>query len=93
VPALDNSLAVSVFAEDYTRTLAHGIAFTELLSATPAWTQTRDYSAYARVGVVFPVYKRLGFNVNAIDSFLNDPPPAFKKNSVQLTIGIAYTLP
>jgi uncharacterized protein DUF481 len=93
VPALDHSLAVSVFAEDYARTLVHGIALNEQLSVTPAWTQTQAYSAYASVGLVFPVYKRFGFTVNAIDSFLNDPPPAFKKNSVQFTTGISYTLP
>ena len=92
-PAMKHSLAVSVFAQDYTRTLLHGIAFNEQLSATPAWTHTRDYSAYASAGLVFPVYKRFGFNVQAIDSFLNDPPPAFKKNSVQFTTGITYTLP
>jgi hypothetical protein len=93
VPASNQSLAVSVFAQDYARTLVHGIAFSEQLSATPAWTQTRSYSAYASAGLVFPVYKRFGFNVHAIDSFLNDPPPTFKKNSVQFTTGISYTLP
>ena len=93
LPSQSHSLAVSVFAEDYTRTLAHGIAVNEQLSVSPAWTQMRDYSAYASVGVIFPVYKRFGFTVNAIDSFLNDPPPAFKKNSVQFTTGISYTLP
>jgi Protein of unknown function, DUF481 len=89
----DHGLAVSVFAEDYARTLMHGIALKEQLSATPAWTDFTAYSTYASVGVVIPVYKRFGFNVNAIDSFLNDPPPAFKKNSVQFTTGITYTLP
>ena len=93
VPGPDHSLAVSVFAEDYARKLVHGIALDELLSVTPAWTQTQAYSAYASVGLVFPVYKRFGLNVNAIDSFLNDPPPAFKKNSFQFTTGITYTLP
>ena len=88
-----HSLANSIFAEEYTRTFVHGIAFKEQLSASPAWTDFVAYSTYASVGVVIPVYKRFGFNVNAIDSFLNDPPPAFKKNSVQVTTGITYTLP
>ena len=87
------NLAGSIFTEDYVRAFAHGIAFKEELSASPAWTQVRAYSAYASAGLVFPVYKRLGFGVNAIDSFLNDPPPTFKKNSVQFTTGITYTLP
>ena len=45
------------------------------------------------MGIVLPVYKRFGVGVNAIDSFLNDPPPGFQKNSVQFTTGITYTLP
>ena len=65
----------------------------EQLSASPAWNHDQAYSTYASVGLVFPVYKRFGFDVNAIDSFLNDPPPGFKTNSVQFTMGIAYTLP
>ena len=93
VPSEGHSLANSIFTQDYTRTFFHGIALKEQLSASPAWTDFVAYSTYASVGVVIPVYKRLGFNVNAIDSFLNDPPPAFKKNSVQLTTGITYTLP
>jgi Protein of unknown function, DUF481 len=88
-----HSLANSIFTQDYTRTFVHGIVLKEQLSASPAWTDFVAYSTYASVGVVIPVYKRLGFNVNAIDSFLNDPPPMFQKNSVQFTTGITYTLP
>ena len=89
----DQNLINSVFSQDYARTFAHGIVFNEQVSASPAWNETRAYSTYAQVGLVFPVYKRFGFNVNAIDSFLNNSPPGFKKNSVQFTAGIAYTLP
>jgi hypothetical protein len=89
----NQNLANSVFAEFYTLKFAHGIALNQQLSANPAWTNTRAYSAYASVGITFPVYKRFGFNTNVIDSFLNNPPPGFKKNSVQFTTGLAYTLP
>ena len=82
----------SIFTEDYVRTFAHGIALKQEISGSPAWTQVRAYSAYASVGVIIPVYKRFGFSVNAIDSFINDPPPTFQKNSVQFTMGISYTL-
>lgn len=93
VASLSHNLINSVFAENYTRTFVHGIALTQQLSASPAWNQSNAYSAYASAGLVFPVYKRFGFNVNAIDSFLNDPAPGFKKNSVQFTTGVTYTLP
>ena len=89
----NQNLITSVFSQDYMRTFAHGIVLNEIVSASPAWNQTKAYSTYAEVGLVFPVYKRFGFTVNAIDSFLNDPPPGFKKNSVQFTTGVTYTLP
>jgi len=88
----DHDLANSVFTEEYTRTFAHGLALHELGSVSPAWTDETAYSAYASVGLILPVYKRFGVNVNAIESFLNDPPPMFRKNSVQITTGITYTL-
>jgi hypothetical protein len=39
-----------------------------------------------------PVYKRLSLAITALDTFLNDPPPGFKKNSFQFTTGLTYTL-
>jgi hypothetical protein len=60
---------------------------------SPAWNDLHAYSAYGSVGMLLPVYRRLGFGANLIDSYLNDPPPGFKKNSVQFAIGISYTLP
>jgi hypothetical protein len=89
----NQNLLTSVFAEFYTVKFAHGIALNQQLSASPAWTNTRAYSAYGSVGITLPVYKRFGFNANVIDSFLNNPPPTFKKNSVQFTTGLSYTLP
>ncbi len=91
--ASNQNLIGSTFAEHYSRTLPHGILFTELLSATPAWNNTRAYSAVANAGLTLPVYKRLSLAVNSIDTFLNDPPPGFKKNSFQFTTGVTYTLP
>jgi hypothetical protein len=90
---LNQNLANSIFTETYSKKFAHNIALKEEASANPAWTNTRAYSSYASVGITFPVYKRFGFNSNIIESFLNNPPPGFKKNSIQFTTGIAYTLP
>jgi hypothetical protein len=92
VSSQNQNLLDSVFAEFYKLKFAHGIALNEQLAASPAWTNTRAYSAYGSVGIIFPVYKRLGFTANVIDSFLNNPPPGFKKNSVQFTTGLSYTL-
>lgn len=86
------SLIGSTFAERYVRTLPHGILFNELFSINSAWNNTRAYSAGAAAGLTMPVYKRLSLAINAIDTFLNDPPPGFKKNSFQFTTGVTYTL-
>ncbi len=93
VSSENQNLATSVFAELYTTKFAHGIALNQQFSVSPAWSDMHAYSAYGSVGITLPVYKRFGFNANVIDSFLNDPPPAFKKNSVQFTTGLSYTLP
>ena len=93
VPSQDQNLIDSVFSEYYKLKFAHNILLNEQASYSPAWSNMRAYSAYASVGITFPVYKRLGFNANVIDSFLNNPPVGFKKNSVQFATGITYSLP
>jgi len=66
--------------------------FIEQLAITPAWNNTSAYSATGSAGIMMPLYKRLSFSLNTIDTFLNNPPPGFKKNSFQLTTGLTYTL-
>lgn len=93
IPSENQNLLTSVFAEFYTLKFAHGILLNEELSASPAWTNSRAFSSYGSLGITLPVYKRFGFNANVIDSLLNNPPPGFKKNSIQFTTGLSYTLP
>ena len=88
----NQDLAGSTFAEGYHRTLAHGILLSEQLAVTPAWNNTRAYSASGGAGLTMPVFKRLSVAISALDTFLNDPPPGFKKNSFQFTTGITYSL-
>ena len=84
-------LVGSVFGETYNRKFAHGILFTEQGNFTPSWNNTNAYTAIASAGLTFPVYHRLGFTIGALDDFINNPPPPFKKNSFQLTIGATYS--
>ena len=88
----NQNLLGSSFAEGYHRTLAYGILLSEQISATPAWNNTKAYSASGGVGLTMPVFKRLSLGLNALDMFLNDPPVGFKKNSIQFTTGVTYTL-
>lgn len=88
--SLNKQLFGTVFGETYTRKFAHGILLNEQGGVTPAWNDTKAYSAFASAGLTFPIYHRLGFTLGAIDNFLNDPPPGFKKNSFQFTAGATY---
>lgn len=91
--AQNQNLFGSTFAERYNRTLPYGILFNEQIAVTPAWNNTNAYSAVGGAGLTLPVYKRLSLAVSTLDTFLNNPPHGFKKNSFQFTTGVTYTLP
>ena len=91
VASLNKSLIGSIFGETYTETFAHGILLSEQAGFTPAWNDTTAYSAFASAGLTFPVYHHFGLTLGALDNFLNDPPPGFKKNSFQFTAGATYS--
>lgn len=80
----------SLFAETYTRKFAHGILLNESGSIIPSWNDLNAYTALGTVGLTFPVYHHFGLTIGALDNFLNNPPPGFKKNSFQLTVGATY---
>jgi hypothetical protein len=86
------SLIGASFGDTYMRKLPKGLVFNQGATITPAFNQSNAYSAVASAGLLFPVYKRLGFSVGALDDFLNDPAAGSKKNSFQFTAGVTYTL-
>ena len=91
--APDLDLIGSIFAEAFKRTFKHGLVLNQHLTLIPTWNNTNAYSAAFNALLSMPVYKRLSASTGFIDSYLNNPPPAFRKNSVQLTIGLTYSLP
>lgn len=91
VSSQNKSLIGSVFGENYTVKFFHGIVFSEKGGYTPAWNDTTAYSAFANAALTFPVYHRLGFTIGGLDTYLNDPPVGFKKNSFTLTLGATYS--
>jgi hypothetical protein len=90
IASLNQQLFGSSFSETYTRTFTHSILFNEQAGITPAWNNTNAYSAFASAALTFPVYHHFGLTIGALDNFLNNPPPTFKKNSFQLTVGATY---
>ena len=91
--APDNDLIGSVFGEAFKRKFKHGLVLDQHLILTPAWNDTSAYSGAFNALLTMPVYKRLNGSAGFVDSFLNNPPPGFRKNSVQVTFGITYVLP
>ena len=88
----DQNLIGSIFAEHYTRKFKRGLVADEQISVLPAWNNTSAYSASFSALLALPMYKRLSASTGILDTFLNDPPPGFKKNSFQFTLGLTYTL-
>lgn len=89
--SLNTHLFGSTFGETYVRTFARGILLNEQAAITPAWNDTSAYSAFASAALTFPVYHHFGLTLGALDDFLNNPPPGFKKNSFQFTAGATYS--
>ncbi|HVJ08173.1 MAG TPA: DUF481 domain-containing protein [Acidisarcina sp.] len=86
------SLVGSSFGETYWRKLPAGLLLNEAGVANVSYNDTNAFSSNVSAGLVFPVYKRLSFNLGAVDNYLNNPPTGFKNNSFQFTAGVGYTL-
>jgi len=91
--APNEDLIGSIFGEAFNRKFKHGLTLDQRLTLTPTWNNTSAYSGIFNVLLTMPVYKRFNASAGFIDSYLNNPPPEFRKNSVQLTIGMTYALP
>jgi hypothetical protein len=91
--AQTRNLFGSTFADLYSYKLPHGMTVNQAITITPAWNSASALSTLASAGLIMPAYKRLATSLNAIDTFLNDPPAGFKKNSLQVSAGLTYALP
>ena len=89
----NQELIGSIFAEAFNRKFKRGLILDQHLTLTPTWNNTNASSGAFNAVLTMPVYKRLNGTAGFIDSYLNNPPPAFRKNSVQLTLGVTYALP
>ena len=91
-PTLNRNLIGSRFNENYSHTFSRGISFYEQAGIRPAWNSMKNYFAGFLAGLNVPVYKRMSLNVSSYDSYVNNPPPFRKKNTLQLTVGLHVTL-
>jgi hypothetical protein len=58
----------------------------------PAWNNLNAYAASGTASLSLPVYKKFSVTVGTVDTYLNNPPSGFRKNSFQFTSGITYTM-
>jgi hypothetical protein len=91
VASHNENLIGSVFLEDFSQKFLGGATLRQRLVINPAWNITRAYSANASVVFAIPLYKQFSFSTSVADTFLNNPPPGFKKNSFQFTTALGYT--
>jgi len=84
------SLVAAAVGETYTRNLKGGIAFHEGLSFIPAFNETSAYTANAYANLAIPVKKRISITIGGIESYINEPPLGFKKNSFEFVTQLTY---
>lgn len=89
---LNQNLIGSAFTENYMHRFAHDVVLTEQGSVTPTWNNRDAYSAASQLSLTIPVYKRFSLSLAGIHTFINNPPEGFRKNSVQFTTGLTYTV-
>jgi Protein of unknown function, DUF481 len=88
----DQDLIGSLFAEHFRRAFKRGLVLDQRLAFTPAWNNTSAYSAVFLALATMPISKRISASTGVIDTFLNDPPSGFQKNSLQFTLGFTYLI-
>lgn len=89
----NQKLVGSTFTQAFNHKFRNGMTFNQQLAVTPAWNNTEAYSANGSATFAMPVYKRLSLSIGTLDTFLNNPPQGFKKNSFQFNTGLTYALP
>ncbi|MEG9432971.1 DUF481 domain-containing protein [Terriglobus sp. ADX1] len=91
-PSLNLNLFGSTFSEAYRRSLPYKMVLTQTAAFIPAWNDFNAYSANGGVTLAAPLFKRLALSVTALDSYINNPDPGYKKNSFTFTTGLTYAL-
>ena len=89
-----NLIGASI-GELFMQKLPKGLVFNEAGTVLPAFNtpsgQPSAWSAQIIAGLLFPVYKNLGFTLGSQDNFVNNPPFGYKKNTFQFTAGLTYS--
>ncbi len=85
-------LVGAVLGESYNRSFNRGISLHQELSVTPTFNEISDYSANFIANLGVPVGKKFNITFGIVDSYLNNPPPAFTRNSFQFVTNLTYKI-
>ena len=91
-PGVSQNLIGASIGEIYMQKLGRGLVFNETGVVQPAFNNSSAFTAQAIAGLVFPVYKNLGFTLGTQDNYINNPPAGYKNNTFQFTAGVTYSL-
>ena len=90
--ASNQNLIGSTLSEAYRRAFPRKLTLTQNFSFLPAWNNLDAYSGHLAVGFTMPLLQRLSISVNGTDDYLNNPSLGYRKNSLQFTTGLAYSI-
>ena len=88
----NQNLIGSDFSENYRRVLPLKITVTQTAAFLPAWNNLNAYAANGGVTLIAPVFRRVGLNLTATDSYINNAVAGYQKNSLTFSTGLTYTL-
>jgi Protein of unknown function, DUF481 len=91
-PGVSQNLIGANIGEIYMQKLLRGLVFNESGVVQPAFNNSSAFTAQVMTGLVFPVYKNLGFSLGTQDNYINNPPAGYKNNTFQFTAGVTYSL-
>ena len=87
-PSFNRNIFGGRFGQLLTHRFRNGAAFSEQAIYYPAFNYTKGYFATFTSSLSVPVHKRLGVQISTFDNYIDEPPPGFKKNTFQLSIGL-----
>ena len=92
IASSNKNLVGNTIGETYFYKFTPGMIWNESFYVMPEWNDMNAYSGNLTTGLVIPMFHKLGFSIQVIDSYLNDPMPGFDRNSLQINAGITYSL-
>ena len=92
IASSNKDLVGNTIGETYFYKFTPRMIWNESFYIMPEWNDMNAYSANLTTGLVIPLFNKLAFSIQLIDSYLNDPMPGFDRNSLQINAGITYSL-